>query len=193
MNTFAVMVGLITAFVVGTILSFSVEGEFGIASTDLTNSVNESSTSIVVGDTTGFLNIDYVTIGNEQICYTGKTATTFTGVTRGCNNTGASSHAAGALVFNEASGVLNSLVGFNIAEAMSISGVVKVPFMVTSAFNSLMKILSWDYSYLEGTLWTVPLVYVKLVVFYPFSGAFSVALVIMLFNIFMGVARAITP
>ncbi|KKL21586.1 hypothetical protein LCGC14_2443970, partial [marine sediment metagenome] len=49
-----------------------------------------------------------------------------------------------------------------------------------------------DYSYLEGTLWTVPLVYIKIILFYPLSGAFMISFIIMMVNVFMGVARLFT-
>jgi hypothetical protein len=194
MNTFAVIMGIMTLFIIGTILSFSVEGEFGIAATSLTTTLDNNDLVVEVADTTGFLTLDFIVIGEENICYTGKTATTFTGVTRGCQDTGAEGHAAGVSVYNEGSNVVNSLIGFNIAEAMSTAGVIRVPFMLaTTVPRTFAKIISWDYSYLEGSLWTVPLVYVKFVLFYPLSGAFMISFIIMMVNVFMGVARLFTP
>lgn len=193
MNLFAVIIGIMTLFIVGTVLSFSVEGEFGIAATNLTTTIDADDTTLIVASTTGFLAADFLIIGEEQICYTGTTATTFTSLVRGCNGTEASNHVAGSRVFNEGSGIVNSLIGFNIAEASSTTGILKVPFMLNTIYNSLAKIVSWDYSYLEGTLWTIPLVYVKFIFFYPLSGAFIIGLVFMLINIFMGVARIFTP
>ncbi len=190
MNVFAVITGVMTLFIVGTILSFSVDGEFGIAGTSLSTSIDENDTTVTVADTTGFLTADYIVIGEENLCYTGTTATTFTGVTRGCRETTAESHAAGVAVYNEGSNVVNTMVGFNIAESMSTAGVIRVPFMLATTIpRTFAKIITWDYSYLEGNLWGLQLVYVKFVFFYPFSAAFIIALVIMLINVFMGIAR----
>ena len=70
--------------------------------TTLTNAIpNSSSTAtIVVGSTAGFGEIlpGTILIGQELIRYTGKTATTFTGITRSVNGSSGSSHAAGVYV-----------------------------------------------------------------------------------------------
>lgn len=62
--------------------------------TSLTSAIpNPSSTAnINVVGTTGFASPGYMKIGNEIIGYTGKTATSFTGITRGLGNSTASSH-----------------------------------------------------------------------------------------------------
>lgn len=58
---------------------------------------NPSSTAAIqVVDTTGFIAPGYMKIGNEIIGYTGKTATSFTGITRGVGTSTASSHPIGA-------------------------------------------------------------------------------------------------
>lgn len=68
--------------------------------TTLTNAIpNSSSTAtIVVGATTGFASAGAILIENELITYTGKTATTFTGITRSQYGSSGSSHAAGVYV-----------------------------------------------------------------------------------------------
>lgn len=68
--------------------------------TTLTNAIpNASSTAtIVVGSTTGFASAGTILIGTELINYTGKTATTFTGITRSVYGSSGSSHAAGVYV-----------------------------------------------------------------------------------------------
>ena len=70
--------------------------------TTLTNAIpNSSSTAnIVVGSTAGFGEIipGTILIGQELIRYTGKTATTFTGITRSMYGSSGSSHPAGAYV-----------------------------------------------------------------------------------------------
>lgn len=61
-------------------------------STLLDGQHTSSSTVITVDSTSEFPSIGTVRIGAEEICYTGITATTFTGATRGCNGTTASAH-----------------------------------------------------------------------------------------------------
>jgi hypothetical protein len=77
--------------------------------TTLTNAIpNSSSTAtIVVGSTTGFASAGTILIGQELINYTGKTATTFTGITRSVYGSSGSSHSAGVYV-TEAQGVASA-------------------------------------------------------------------------------------
>lgn len=68
--------------------------------TTLSTSIpNGTSTSnIVVASTTGFLSAGTLLIGDELISYTGKTATTFTGITRSQYSSSGSGHTAGVYV-----------------------------------------------------------------------------------------------
>jgi hypothetical protein len=68
--------------------------------TTLTNAIpNSSSTAtIVVGSTAGFASAGAILIEEELITYTGKTATTFTGITRSQYGSSGSSHSAGVYV-----------------------------------------------------------------------------------------------
>lgn len=60
---------------------------------------NSASTADVqVTSTTGFLDAAGIIIGDEILTYTGKTATTFTGITRGAFGSSASSHSIGDAV-----------------------------------------------------------------------------------------------
>ena len=59
---------------------------------------NTSTTPIPVVSTAGFATSGFLTIGTEVIQYTGKTATTFTGITRGVKSTTNTSHTTGAIV-----------------------------------------------------------------------------------------------
>ncbi len=193
MNVFVAIVSISTLFVLLNIFSFAVEGELGLAATQLSTTIDDTQTSITVVTTDGFLNVDYVIVGTENMCYTSKTATTFDGITRGCNNTEAQAFVAGTRVFNEPTGMLNSMVGFNVAEAMSTAGPIRVPFMLATTIpRAFAKMVMWDYSYLEGNLWTLPLPMVKMIILYPISAAFMIGLAVMLINVFMGVARLFT-
>lgn len=64
--------------------------------TTLTASINSNSTlPIAVGSTTGFYTSGYLIIGSEVVGYTGVTATTFTGITRGVAGSNGAAHPAG--------------------------------------------------------------------------------------------------
>ena len=56
-------------------------------STTLNGAINTSVTTITVASTTNFSTQGTLIIGTEQITYTGKTSTTFTGCSRGANST----------------------------------------------------------------------------------------------------------
>lgn len=74
-------------------LDFAVGGE-----TLLNGAINSSVTTITVDRTSAFPTSGTILIGAEQITYTGKTDTTFTGCTRGANSTSAASHSDNAAV-----------------------------------------------------------------------------------------------
>ena len=67
-------------------------------STTLNGDINASVTTVTVASTTGFESSGTITIGEENITYTGKTTTTFTGCTRGADSTTAASHTNGDAV-----------------------------------------------------------------------------------------------
>jgi len=68
--------------------------------TTLTNAIptSGSTATIVVGSTAGFASAGTILIQKELISYTGKTATTFTGITRSQYGSSGASHAAGLYV-----------------------------------------------------------------------------------------------
>lgn len=66
--------------------------------TTLSASLDDSSTTITVASTSGYESKGRIMLDNEVIDYTGTTATTFTGATRGAANTTAASHASGTPV-----------------------------------------------------------------------------------------------
>ncbi|MBI5643925.1 MAG: Ig-like domain-containing protein [Deltaproteobacteria bacterium] len=69
-------------------------------STALDGDHTSAATVINAGTTTEFPSSGTIRIDSEDICYTGKTATSFTGITRGCNATTAAAHTSGAAVYN---------------------------------------------------------------------------------------------
>lgn len=66
--------------------------------TALGSALTSSATSMTVDSTTGFTSTGELSVGSEKITYTGLTATTFTGLTRGYNGTTAAAHAIAATV-----------------------------------------------------------------------------------------------
>lgn len=93
--------------------------------TTLTTGFSNSSTAaIVVASTTQFQSAGTILIGSEFIGYTGKTATTFTGITRNLYGTTSSAHTAGAYI-SEAQGVA------------SASTALAVPMDTTDASNGV--------------------------------------------------------
>ena len=63
-----------------------------ITTTNLDGALTDSATTVTVNSTTGFDSTGTIFIGNEQITYTGTSSTTFTGCTRGANDTTAAAH-----------------------------------------------------------------------------------------------------
>ena len=61
-------------------------------STLLDGGINDSVTTVTVDSTADFEDVGTILIGDEQITYTAKTATTFTTYTRGANSTSAAAH-----------------------------------------------------------------------------------------------------
>ena len=148
------IVAFMLAFLVASILSGIMEGGGGVNATSLTTAVTDAGVTLTVNDTSGFLNADYVVVGTERIRYTGKTATMFTGCTRGYDDTIASAHEAGSKVYSPDSAVINSALGFNAATTGASPGDVSIPLILTNfIFVTLPRLVTWDYSWLkEGYL-----------------------------------------
>ena len=65
------------------------------------SNITATATTITVDDTTGFEDNGYLRIENELIHYTGKTATSFTGLTRGVGGTTAVTHNDNVAIFQD--------------------------------------------------------------------------------------------
>ena len=94
----ATAVGNAVTVDVGPGIAYLYSGSFIFdTSTTLTAGINSNTTApIPVESTTGFYDSGYIRIGTELIQYTGKTATTFTGITRGVAGSGGSTHSSGS-------------------------------------------------------------------------------------------------
>jgi len=79
-------------------LLFETGTAIGTAITSLTASINASQTTLTVESVAGLFSEGTVTIGSEEISYTGITDLTLTGLTRGSNSTTAASHSDNATV-----------------------------------------------------------------------------------------------
>jgi hypothetical protein len=89
----------------GAVLSFPYFSAYQNGNTALTGNItNVSTTPIPVTSTADFESAGFLIIESEIIQYTGKTATTFTGITRGVKSTTNVAHTTGTVV-TEAAGV----------------------------------------------------------------------------------------
>lgn len=148
---------LITAFLIlfiaASILTGVMEGGGGMASAAITVAVDEDDTTFTVTSTDGFLAADYFIIGTEKVLYTGTTATTFTGCTRGHGGTDAESHAIGDIIYTADAGTVNYAFGFNvgaIADSMGAWTVITVPFYFFT--RTLPRLVMWNFSFFEGDM-----------------------------------------
>lgn len=138
---------------------------FQDGNTTLTNSItNVSTADIVVGDTSQFaLTAGGLIIGTEIISYTGKTATSFTGITRGVHGSSKSAHTAGAAV-TEAQTIASPTVAVPVAllQTTTSNGVAidatdktKVVFSIAGIYNIQFSIqmLTYDSTIDNVTIW----------------------------------------
>ena len=79
------------------------------ATTILSGALNKSDTTITVDDTYDFPEQGRLKIDNEEVTYTGKTPTTFTGVTRAQRETKAAAHSDNAVINNAYKVILTDL------------------------------------------------------------------------------------
>lgn len=160
------------------LLSFAMDGSTGYGAVDLMVDLDDTTTaSLTVRSTGNFLSSDLLFVDDEIICYSGKTSTTFTGLTRGCSGPGEKktspkAHSSGTRVYSEPAGIINALVGFNLLSTLSedgwLVGGLKVAFSLPGAMTrSFTKLVMWDFAYLEG-----PMVYFKYLFLWPLSAGF---------------------
>ncbi len=158
---------MVFMFLGGGVLNAILTGTTGIATTVLTSDMTSTATSMNVDSTTAFNpQNDVVIIDDETICYASVTATTFAGLTRGpsCRKgTSAGAHSAttGGVanrVYSETPGIVNVLIGFNIASAFSeggiigaLKGVVTTMSNLPNFLNAAAKMVLWDYDFLSGS------------------------------------------
>ena len=69
--------------------------------TDVAAQLTSTATTLTVDSTADFENSGFIRVGKELIAYTGKTATSFTGLTRGVGGTTAAQHEIDAIIINK--------------------------------------------------------------------------------------------
>ena len=149
----------------GALLKFPNGAFYQDGVTTLTNSItNVSTTPIVVASTADFaLSAGGLIIGTEIITYTGKTATSFTGITRGAYGSTKAAHTAGATI-TEAQTLASPTVAAAAAvfKTTSSNGVsinatdlTKIDFAVAGIYNIQfsMQMLNYDGTIDDVTIW----------------------------------------
>ncbi|MGH7774640.1 MAG: hypothetical protein ACREQA_20645 [Candidatus Binatia bacterium] len=164
------------------VLSFTLEGVTGLATATLTANIDADDTTFAVDSTDNWLTSDHFNVDAEIVCYSGKTATSFTGLTRGCKNTTPGAHTAGTRIYNEGTNVANQAIGFNIVQTISDDGVFFGTIKVITHLPQMLariviKLIMWDFSFLTGAA-----VYIKYLILYPLSGGLIISLVQLIFR-----------
>jgi hypothetical protein len=124
---------------------------------------NTSTTPIQVASTAGFLSAGALIIDSELIIYTGKTATTFTGITRGAYGSTKASHTAGVYVAeaqpvpSSTTELVVSLTATDTANGIDLdpTDITKVVAAVAGYYNIQFsaQLLTFDSSIDNVTLW----------------------------------------
>jgi len=111
------------------------------------NMTNNGTTPIQVTSTAGFIDSGGLIIGNELIKYTGKTATTFTGITRGAYGSTNVAHTAGVFV-SEAKTLASSSVSASLTRLQTTvsNGVSIDPTDKTKIVHSIAGIYNIQFS-----------------------------------------------
>lgn len=125
------------------------------------NMTNNSTTPIQVTSTAGFENAGFLIIGSEIVQYTGKTTTTFTGITRGVKGTTNVAHNAGVAVSEAAAVTAGSSAAAKLDEVTASNGITctvpdsKVYLPVDGFYNIQFSMQLLNYSNAEDnvTVW----------------------------------------
>lgn len=148
---------LVFAFIGMTLLDGVMQGSGGILATGLTGDITAGVLTIPA-NTEGFppasaSNPQLIFIEDEQIVYTGYTATQFTIPTngRGVNSTTSKSHTEGTMVYNQEAAMINETAGFNVIQANTEAGMLNMAWN-TAGFllHALPNMLTWNFSYLSS-------------------------------------------
>ena len=150
---YKIVVFFLVMLIACSFLGATMRGGGGIVATQLSSDIDAEVTTIPVDSTTDYLSADYIVIGEEKILYTGKTDTTFTGATRGYDDTTAVAHAEDAMVYTADASSVNNAMGFSIAAEQDTMGwwaAITIPFRFL--FQTLPRIARMNMSFLNGSL-----------------------------------------
>ena len=168
------VVAFTVCFVMLSILSAIMDGSNSMVATELAANCDDDDAILTVDSTTGFLDTGgVIMIDSEKISYTGVTAITFTGCTRGIEKTDADDHVIDAVVYNEDLGLMNYALGFNIVRISHNAGwmaLFDIPW--NFATKTMPKLMLWDYSFFTGEL--VIIRYILMTVSIGFYIAFAI-------------------
>ena len=155
-------------------------GGGGYAATSLTVAVDEDDATLQVVSTDGFLSPDFVELKDEKVLYTGMTATSFTGCTRGYDESTAMVHVEGTMVYTTSASTINNAMGFNIAatvDSMGMWSIITVPWNFVT--KTVPRMLIMPYQLFTG----------ELVIFAVILVIIQVAIVITIAMSFIGARR----
>lgn len=188
MNQF--WMGMAAIWFLGTLLSLAMDSQNPLAGTTLSASLSETATTITVVDTAGFPSTgSRGFVGQEEFSWTGTTSTTFTGVTRGINNTKAQEHASGQKVLSQIGGLIN--LGLDFTQIQHSESNLGIPVLGNIADGAktvwvgsgmflrfAAKMIAADYGWADGNM-----IFVR----YAMMGIFGSALVFALFRALRGI------
>jgi hypothetical protein len=172
------------SFVGASILTGILAGGGGLAVTQLNGALTDVAVVINVDSTDGYLANDYITIGDEIILYTGTTATSFTGCTRGVDGTTACAHDDEENVYTTYASVINSALGFNVASTAATYGAFSIIALPFNFFTkTLPHLIAWNFEFLRGDLAWVAYF------FFAMSIGLVVTLALQLIQVAQGIIR----
>ena len=142
-------------------VGWSLSGSQPAVTTSLSAGITASDTTIPVQSVAGYPSAGWLYIGGEAMSYSasasscpapfGSEPACFTGASRGGIQTTATSHPARARVYDEASGALNALAGFESRTAVTDLGDVTSPWGAGPAIiGFLSHATTWDWPMFEG-------------------------------------------
>lgn len=120
--TFMLLILIVDAICIGIMA-----GGGGIVSTKLSADITSENTTLIADNTTGFLASDIIVIDEEEIGYTSRTSTTFTGLVRGYGDTEADEHDEGSFIYTKDSAAVNNAMGFSIVQTTDSMGAWAAP------------------------------------------------------------------
>lgn len=131
----------------------------GIQATALSADLTAVATTIGVVSTDGFSSDNKtISIGDEDIYYITNTALTFNNCVRGYNDTEATVHSAGDIVYDRGASLVNELMGYDITTTgtgAGASGEAEGSVVSTDESfwsDTIPKMFFWDYGFFNGQL-----------------------------------------